>query len=109
MQFAGGPVRGFLWSVADTDARADFESFVKIYDALDESLPPSNILELTAELFPGPTDGRRLKKSRLRRSKDLVNSTHRSKGGPSRTCYDGSLREFRSSRNCHSESKRLAC
>jgi len=63
MQFAGGPVRGFLWSVADKDARADFESFVKIYDALDESLPPSNILELTAELFPGPTDGRRLKKA----------------------------------------------
>ena len=63
MQFAGGPVRGFLWSVADTDGRADFESFVKIYDALDESLPPSNILELTAELFPGPMDGRRLKKA----------------------------------------------
>ncbi len=62
MQFAGGAVRNFLWSVADTDStRADFESFVKIYDGLDEPLPVSNILELTAELFPGPADGRRLK------------------------------------------------
>jgi len=62
LQFAGGPIRSFLWSVADTDTRADFASFVKIYDGLNESLSVSKILELTAELFPGPTDGRRLKK-----------------------------------------------
>jgi hypothetical protein len=64
MQLSGGPVRSFLWSVAGTDsARADFEPFVKIYDCLHESTPLSNILEVTAELFPGPTDGRRLKKT----------------------------------------------
>jgi len=59
----GGPIRSFLWSVADTDARSDFASFVKIYDGLNESLPLSNALELTAQLFPSPTEGRRLKRA----------------------------------------------
>lgn len=63
-----GPVRSFIWSVADKDsARADFESFVKIYSALKESLPFPNVLELTAELFPKPTDGRQLKRAILGR------------------------------------------
>lgn len=61
--FEGGPLRSFLWSVADTDARADFASFVKIYDSLNESLPLFNVLELIAQLFPGPTEGRLLKRA----------------------------------------------
>jgi len=62
VQCDGGPVRSFLWSVADVgSARADFESFVRIYDGLDRSQSLSNIVDLAAELFPGPTEGRRLK------------------------------------------------
>jgi hypothetical protein len=60
----GGPVRKFLWAVADEDSTpADFESFVKIYDGLDQSSPASSTVELTAELFPRSTDGQRLKKA----------------------------------------------
>jgi hypothetical protein len=63
MQFEGGPIRSFLWSVADTDARADFASFVKIYDSFNESLPLSNVLELIAQLFPKATEGCLLKRT----------------------------------------------
>lgn len=64
LQPEGGPVRSFLWSVADMDSlRADFESYVKIYDGLDQSLPFSNIVALIAELFPSSADGRHLKRA----------------------------------------------
>ena len=59
MQVAGGPVRRFLWSVADADSvRADFESFVRIYNGLNEPMAPSRILDLSAEMFPSPKEGR---------------------------------------------------
>ena len=63
LQTGGGPLRSFLWSVGDTESQADFASFVKVYDGLKQSLPLSNVLELTAQLFPGPADGRRLKRA----------------------------------------------
>lgn len=64
LQREGGSLRHFLWSVADNDSdRADFESFVKTYSSLfDKSEPLSNVVKLTAELFPLPKDGRQLKK-----------------------------------------------
>jgi hypothetical protein len=66
LQPSGGPLRSFLWSVADTDStRADFKSYVKIYNLFDEQLPLSAMLELTAQLFPHPANGRRLKKATL--------------------------------------------
>lgn len=56
------PVRDFLWSVADDNSpRAYFESFLKIYDSLAESLPFSDVLELIAEVFPNSSDGHHLK------------------------------------------------
>ena len=56
------PVRDFLWCVADNHSpRAYFESFLKIYDGLTDSLPFSNVLELIAEAFPSPSDGHHLK------------------------------------------------
>lgn len=62
----GGQIRTFLWSVADQDnTRADFESFVEVYNGLEESLPVASILKMTAHLFPSPTDGLRLKRAVL--------------------------------------------
>jgi hypothetical protein len=62
----GGPIRSFLWSVADEDSTpADFESFVIIYDGLNQSVPISSTVELTADLFPRATDGQRLKRALL--------------------------------------------
>jgi len=54
LQHCGGPLRRFLWSVADENSyRGDFESFVSIYDSVDErQLPFSKTLELTAMHFP---------------------------------------------------------
>jgi hypothetical protein len=58
-----GPVRCFLWSVADEDSgRTELQSFVKIYKSLRESREVLNVLGLTVELFPHSKDGRRLKK-----------------------------------------------
>lgn len=67
-----GPVRGFLWSAADNDSpRAYFQPFLKIYHDLADSLPFSGILELTAELFPSPSDGKNLKRVLLGAQKTL--------------------------------------
>lgn len=73
MQHCGGPLRRFLWSVADEDSyRKDFESFVSIYDSLDEQrLPFAKTLELTAMHFPQPSDGQRLKAVLLRDRNEL--------------------------------------
>jgi hypothetical protein len=62
LQYEGGPVRSFLWSVSDIDStRSDFQSFVTLYDDLDRSLPSSDIVEGTATFFPRAADGRKLK------------------------------------------------
>jgi hypothetical protein len=61
--YAGGPLRSFLWSVSDAEsARGDFQSFMRIYDAILASFPFSDLLDLTAELFPVSENGRQLKK-----------------------------------------------
>ena len=66
LQAGGGAVRSFLWSVGDKNTtRSDFESFLKVYEGLEEALPLSSILELTADLFPRPTDGHTLKRAIL--------------------------------------------
>jgi GTPase-associated protein 1 len=62
LQYEGGPVRSFLWSVSEIDStRSDFQSFVKLYDDLDRSLPYSDIVEQTGTFFPRAADGRQLK------------------------------------------------
>jgi len=62
LQKAGGPLRRFLWSVADKNSsRGEFESFVSIYDSLEQQLPFSTTIELVTSHFPRPTDGRQLK------------------------------------------------
>jgi hypothetical protein len=62
LQGEQGPIRSFLWSVADKDSpRAYFESFLRIYDGFAESLPVTDILELISERFPSPSDGHHLK------------------------------------------------
>jgi hypothetical protein len=62
LQYEGGPLRNFLWSVSDVDSTvSDFELFVTIYDGLWESAPFSTVLEQTAEFFPHVRDGQQLK------------------------------------------------
>lgn len=62
LQYDGGPVRTFLWTVSDAGStRADFHSFVELYDDLQQSLPYSKIMEQTAKFFPLAKDGRQVK------------------------------------------------
>ncbi|MFL6388907.1 MAG: hypothetical protein ACJ71U_15605 [Terriglobales bacterium] len=69
-----GPVRGFLWSIADNKSgRADFEAFMKIYDALNTSVSFSNVLTLAAEAFPQSVDGLQLKRALF--ESDRISST----------------------------------
>src|SRR5882757_4595587 len=74
LQHCGGPLRRFLWSVADENSyRGDFESFVSIYDSVDErQLPFSKTLELTAMHFPRPSDGQHLKRALLGDRNELL-------------------------------------
>lgn len=54
----GGPFRQFLWTVADVNSsRADFASYVKVFDALGAPTDASAIVELIAQVFPEPTTG----------------------------------------------------
>jgi hypothetical protein len=65
-QLEVGPVRHFLWSVADKESpRSDFESFVRVYDHLEGASSFSTVLEAIAKFFPRPTDGRKLKSAIL--------------------------------------------
>lgn len=64
LQKEGGPLRGFLWSVADEkSSRGDFESFVSIYESLERQQPFSVTVDLTASHFPRPLDGQHLKRT----------------------------------------------
>jgi hypothetical protein len=73
LQKEGGPLRRFLWSVADEkSSRADFESFVSIYDSLERQLPFLVTIDLTASHFPRPSDGQRLKLAVLGDRKRLL-------------------------------------
>jgi hypothetical protein len=73
LQDEGGPLREFLWLVADEESsRADFAPFVKIYDSLERQPPFSTIVELTASHFPRPSDGRHLKKAVLGEREGLL-------------------------------------
>jgi hypothetical protein len=58
----GGPFRHFLWTVADmTSTRADFVSYVKLFDAFNGHTDALTLVELIAEIFPEPTAGTSLK------------------------------------------------
>ena len=61
----GGPFRQFLWSVADaSSSRADFGSYVKLFDALGALTDAPALVNAIAHAFPEPTAGSSLK-SRL--------------------------------------------
>jgi hypothetical protein len=71
-QLEGGPVRSFLWSVTDNESnRADFASFLKVYEELSKELPLSGVISLIAELFPRASDARHLKKVILGDGREL--------------------------------------
>jgi hypothetical protein len=58
----GGPFRDFLWTVADANSsRADFASYVKVFDAFNRQTDPLALVELIAQIFPEPTTGTALK------------------------------------------------
>jgi hypothetical protein len=59
----GGKIREFLWAAGGRgNTRADFAPFMRVFDALSELSPLSNIIALVAELFPEPSLGLSLKK-----------------------------------------------
>jgi hypothetical protein len=81
LESKGGPLRTFLWSVADGNSTlADFASFVKIYECLVQLSSASLIVDLAAELFPRPADGRHLKSTLLGNQASFPNLE--SKGHP---------------------------
>jgi hypothetical protein len=80
LQLEGGPVRRFLWSISDGQSiRADFESFLKVYQELSQGLSFSSAITLIADLFPGASDARQLKKVILGYSRDSAISQSDSK------------------------------
>ena len=72
----GGPFRHFLWTVADTTSnRADFASYVKLFDAFNAQTDALTLVELIADIFPQPSAGNSLK-AQLFESRETGSLSH---------------------------------